>query len=288
MKSYPTLSEAVKEEWGLILFTILPPSAVGMILIGVLAGSPLGVRLPAAIVTALGLLASVGHLARPIRAPFSIRHWTQSWLSREILVAVTFFLLCLAWVVVGQINNAAALYIGIACLIVGAALIYVMGRAYQVWARPAWDGPEVFGEIGAVALVSGVPLGELALATIGGSQWLGWVGLVSILIGLALDFLAGQHRIERLKQQSTTRHNARESLEQCLRLSRYTQGVLYLDIAAAIGALLAVITGGAIVAWSLSFLFGLVSQLLSRIIFYALPVQRRYAVNFHSPAAPET
>ena len=270
----------------MILFTALPPSAVGMILIGVLAGSPFAVGLPAVVITALGLLASVGHLARPIRAPFSIRHWNQSWLSREILVAVTFFLLSLAWVVASLNNNAVALYLGIACLILGIVLLLVMGRAYQVWARPAWDGPEIFAELGAVALVSGVPFGELVLSTIGGARWLGWIGLVAVLLGLAFNFTAGQHRINRLKQLSTVRHNARESLDQCLRMSRYTRVVLYLGIAAAVGALLAVATGSTVVGWSLSLLFGFISQLFSRVLFYALPVQRRYVVVFHSPAAP--
>jgi len=264
----------------LILFTTLLPSAVGMVLIGVLAGSPAAVRLPAAVIIAFGMLASVGHLARPIRAPFSIRHWNKSWLSREILAAVTFFLLSAAWVVVDQINDAIVLYLGLACLAVGVVLLFVIGRAYQVWARPAWDGPEVFAEIGAVVLVAGIPIGELVRATVAKPGWLGWFGLAGVLLGLALDFLASQHRINRLKQLSTDRHNARESLEQCLSLSRYTQAVFYLEIVAVIGALLAVVTGNETLGWSLALLFGLVSQLLSRVLFYALPVQRRYVAAF--------
>jgi len=56
--------------------------------------------------------------------------------------------------------------------------------------------------------------------------------------------------------------------------------VFYLEIVAVIGALLAVVTGNETLGWSLALLFGLVSQLLSRVLFYALPVQRRYVAAF--------
>ena len=278
MKGHPALVEALHSEWGLILFTTLVPIACGIVLIGMLAGSPIEAGITAVVVAGLGLLASVGHLDRPVRAPFSIRHLRTSWLSREILMAVIFFLLTLTWAIVSYLNYESAIYLGIAALIAAIPLFLSMGESYLIWARPAWDGPEIFAEIATVILIAGFPAGELAIASAKPANWLGWVGVSGVAVGLGLYYWATNHRLHRLASLTSQRHNASESLARCQSLRGSFQVAFSLGVLALIGAIIAVTTELYIAGWATALGCGLVSQLLSRTLFYSLPVQTRYVV----------
>lgn len=283
MKIYSSLAETLRKEWGLVLFSTLVPTAVGIVLVGVLAGSPREIGIPAVVTTMLGLLASIGHLARPVRAPFSIRHWRNSWRSREILLAVTFFIVSALWAAIAWLGSDLTRYLGIASLAVAVTLFFVMGRSYQIWARPAWYGPEIFAELVAVLLIVGITAGELGIISAGAPpSWLGWFGVGGLALGLAIDWWAMRHRLHRLEGLSPDRHNARESLAQCKRQRPNFQIMLLLGVIGLVAATVAVITSLDVIGWSVALASGLVSQLLSRSLFYALPVQQRYVVSLRA------
>jgi DMSO reductase anchor subunit len=279
MKTYPSLAETIHREWGLVLFTTLVPAAVGVVMVGVVSGSPPGIGILAVGITILGLLASIGHLARPIRAPFAIRHWNSSWLSREILLSVAFFLFCIAWAASGWMDSGLTFYIGISSLIVAVTLFFVMGRSYQIWTRPAWDGSEIFGEFIAISLIVGIPAGELVLTLSKVTNHLDWLGAGGLALGLGLNWWVMRHRLHRLKGLPPDRPNAWESLAQRQKLGPYFQIILSLGVASLAATIVAVTISLGIIGWSVALFSGLFSQLLSRSLFYTLPVQRRYVVS---------
>jgi anaerobic dimethyl sulfoxide reductase subunit C (anchor subunit) len=142
--------------WSLIIFTILEQMAVGAFLIfgilhywasrrttaenadrlsnyGLLALGPL---------LALALIASIFHLGNPLNAPRAVTNLGTSWLSREIFFSVLF-------VVVGGVfavmqwreiaSRAVRNTIAFIAALLGLALVYSMGRVYQLEAQPAWN-----------------------------------------------------------------------------------------------------------------------------------------------------
>lgn len=212
--------EAERSEAPLICFTVFAPAAAGASLFALPLG---GGRALAAIVVLMvttGMLASVAHLARPLRAPRSLTHLGSSWLSREILAVSAFWALAALWLVcelggalalggdpaadgVGAAGaaagaaepaggfpwTAAARAFHGAAAVVGIVLLWVIAKAYRVHGQPAWDGSDTFWELVAGALGSGgtvaaaVAAGQ-GIAGFGGTLPLMLLGVVA-LIGLA-------------------------------------------------------------------------------------------------------
>jgi DMSO reductase anchor subunit len=278
MKKREILLDIFHREWGLIFFTTLVPTAAGIILVGVLARSPTAARLTAVVVISLGLLTSVGHLARPARAPFSIRHWKTSWLSREILLAGLFFLFSVVWAAIGWLDNDLAQILGIASLVVAVTLVFAMGRSYQLWAQPAWYGPEVFADLISVFLIAGIPAGELGVIFSEASSWVEWFGVSGLALGLVIYWWAIQHRLRRLEGLLPDRHNARESISHYQRMRNYYNIIISLGVVGLVAAIVAAMANINILCWLVALAAGLSGQLLSRSLFYSLPVHRRYAV----------
>lgn len=160
--------EAERSEVPLICFTVFAPAAAGASLFALPLG---GGRALAAIVVLMvttGMLASIAHLARPLRAPRSLAHLGSSWLSREILVVSAFWALAVLWLVCelgGFPWSTAARGFHVAAVVVGAVLLWVIARAYRVHGQPAWDGSDTFWELVAGALGSG---GTVAAAVAAG------------------------------------------------------------------------------------------------------------------------
>lgn len=188
--------EAERSEVLLICFTVFAPAAAGASLFALPLG---GGRALAAIVVLMvttGMLASIAHLARPLRAPRSLAHLGGSWLSREILVVSAFWALAVLWLVfelggavalggdpaadgVGAAGaaagaaepaggfpwTAAARAFHGAAAVVGIVLLWVIAKAYRVHGQPAWDGSDTFWELVAGALGSG---GTVAAAVAAG------------------------------------------------------------------------------------------------------------------------
>lgn len=162
-----------RSEVPLICFTTLSPAAVGASLFALPIGGGWALAAVVVLMVTAGMLASIAHLARPLRAPRSLAHLGGSWLSREILVVSAFWALAVLWLVCelggagafGGAAGAAARGFHIAAVVVGVVLLWVIARAYRVHGQPAWDGSDTFWELVAGALGSG---GTVAAAVVAG------------------------------------------------------------------------------------------------------------------------
>jgi anaerobic dimethyl sulfoxide reductase subunit C (anchor subunit) len=141
-------------EWPLVLFTLTVQLAVGLFLAllatksllraGHLAERPTGEGpfLLVGVLMAAALAVSLLHLGAPMSAVFSLSNLEESWLSREILVALVFLGLWGLGYSVGRRPGTApwmARALAWATALVGIALIWVMAKIYMVPARPLWD-----------------------------------------------------------------------------------------------------------------------------------------------------
>ncbi|MCE5208259.1 MAG: dimethyl sulfoxide reductase anchor subunit [Chloroflexi bacterium] len=272
-------------ETALVVFTLLMPTSVGMSFIGMLNGRAAFICLAAAIVGALGLAASLLHLARPLRAPFSVLHWRQSWLSREILAATGYWCVVVAWclsVWIFRLNISRLLAIG--SVIMGIILLFVIAQAYRMHTLPAWDGPETLYELFAVMLGVGVVFGILT----------GWsflepgmflAGTLGIGIGAGLDYWACRHRTSRLNQISA-QSNVHATLviaNRIMPIIRFSWG---LNVLSFFLSIIAVIVGGrefGLILWILILLAEVTSHIRLRNVFYVLPVQTRFTPRLRQP-----
>ncbi len=188
--------EAERSEAPLICFTVFAPAAAGASLFALPLGGGRALAAVVVLMVTAGMLASVAHLARPLRAPRSLTHLGSSWLSREILAVSAFWALAALWLVcelggalalggdpaadgVGAAGaaagaaepaggfpwTAAARAFHGAAAVVGIVLLWVIAKAYRVHGQPAWDGSDTFWELVAGALGSG---GTVAAAVAAG------------------------------------------------------------------------------------------------------------------------
>lgn len=222
------LNEQRRSELPLIAFTTCEPAALGValfgftasladcpsgsaVLPGLLSGdSVLGASgalatgaLPALIAWALcsiGMLASIGHLAKPLRAPRSLTNLRSSWLSREILLVGAFWVALTAWAAASLAGSGAAalLFEAMGCVI-GAILMYVIARAYRVSTRPAWCGPEGLMELWACVLGAGSAILFASAGATVASPLAATVLAAAALGGVALDVASHCLRRQRLK-----------------------------------------------------------------------------------------
>ncbi len=192
----PAAGAAERSEAPLICFTVFAPAAAGASLFALPLGGGQALAVVVVLMVTAGMLASIAHLARPLRAPRSLAHLGSSWLSREILVVSAFWTLAVLWLVcelggalalggdpaadgVGAAGaaagaaepaggfpwTAAARAFHGAAAVVGIVLLWVIAKAYRVHGQPAWDGSDTFWELVAGALGSG---GTVAAAVAAG------------------------------------------------------------------------------------------------------------------------
>lgn len=160
--------EAERSEAPLICFTVFAPAAAGASLFALPLGGGWALAAVVVLMVTAGMLASVAHLARPLRAPRSLAHLGGSWLSREILAVSAFWALAALWLVCelgGFPWTTTARGFHVAAIVVGVVLLWVIARAYRVHGQPAWDGSDTFWELVAGALGSG---GTVAAAVVAG------------------------------------------------------------------------------------------------------------------------
>lgn len=222
------LNEQRRSELPLIAFTTCEPAALGVALFGFtasLADCPSGVSvlpgllsgdsvlgasgalatgaLPALIAWALcsiGMLASIGHLAKPLRAPRSLTNLRSSWLSREILLVGAFWVVLTAWAAASLAGSgAAALLFEATGCVIGAILMYVIARAYRVSPRPAWCGPEGLMELWACVLGAGSAILFASAGAAVASPLAATVLAAAALGGVALDVASHCLRRQRLR-----------------------------------------------------------------------------------------
>jgi len=142
-------------ELPLVVFSVLAQMAVGaFIVLGALTGwadrySEIGLALSITntplivigVVFTVGVLASLLHLGRPLRAYRALANLRSSWLSREILLVCLFGagLAAFGWLFATQPAFTGTLWgiFGLAVL-AGLALISCMARVYQLDSMPTW------------------------------------------------------------------------------------------------------------------------------------------------------
>lgn len=174
----------------MIVFTVLTGLGLGMLFwIGIGMGSeshlfgwiaaPLTL-----IITAVGGVASLGHLARPDRAWRAFSQWRSSWLSREaclMLIAMTVFMVYVAlWLLLGiQIK-----LLGWIAAVLALATVYATAMIYaQLRTVPRWSGTPTPALFLIFALCGG-------LLGVSGALWLAGLAVPSGWILLALVIAA--------------------------------------------------------------------------------------------------
>jgi anaerobic dimethyl sulfoxide reductase subunit C len=188
-------------EWPLLIFTLLLQGAVGLTLFLCVAlcgdkthrnsanASCTQMRLPlfmVCVMAGLGLLASVFHLGYPLNAFNALRHFSRSWLSREIVFASLFLAFAglgfLAQLFKGSLWKGLMLL----ALLLGLVDVYCMSQIYMHTSVTTWMHANTlvmfYGSVaivGAVAASMLLPLRHKAL-----SRWT--VGLVAAAVLIRL------------------------------------------------------------------------------------------------------
>ncbi len=293
--------EAERSEVPLICFTVLAPAAAGASLFALPLSGGWALAAVVVLMVTAGMLASIAHLARPLRAPRSLAHLGSSWLSREILVVSAFWALAVLWLVCelgGFPWTTTARGFHIAAVVVGIVLLWVIARAYRVHGQPAWDGSDTFWELVAIALGSGGAVAAAAaagqgIAGFGGTLPLMLLGVVA-LIGLAsssalIRFASGRRmrRVGELADRERTPRAlaARDTLTagEPRLYRRFNAVAIALALAALCVGLLPLLGGLTAIATSIALAFSALSELVAqasiRNRFYSLAQHARYAVS---------
>lgn len=291
--------EAERSEAPLICFTVFAPAAAGASLFALPLGGGWALAAVVVLMVTAGMLASIAHLARPLRAPRSLAHLGSSWLSREILVVSAFWALAALWLICelgGFPWSTAARGFHVAAIVVGAVLLWVIARAYRVHGQPAWDGSDTFWELAAGALGSGgtvaaaVAAGQ-GIAGFGGTLPLMLLGVVA-LIGLAsssalIRFASGRRmrRVGELADRERTPRAlaARDTLTagEPRLYRRFNAVAIALALATLCVGLLPLLGGLTAIATSIALAFSALSELVAqaslRNRFYSLAQHARFA-----------
>lgn len=291
--------EAERSEAPLICFTVFAPAAAGASLFALPLGGGWALAAVVVLMVTAGMLASVAHLARPLRAPRSLTHLGSSWLSREILAVSAFWALAALWLVCelgGFPWTTTARGFHVAAIVVGAVLLWVIARAYRVHGQPAWDGSDTFWELVAGALGSGgavaaaVAAGQ-GIAGFGGTLPLMLLGVVA-LIGLAsssalIRFASGRRmrRVGELADRERTPRAlaARDTLTagEPRLYRRFNAIAIALALATLCVGLLPLLGGLTAIATSIALAFSALSELVAqaslRNRFYSLAQHARFA-----------
>lgn len=307
--SLNSLDSEQKSELPLILFTLCTPTAVGVALFALFDGSSLVYAATSLVLVSVGMVASIAHLAKPLRAPTSLRNVSTSWLSREIMVVGVFWGLVLLWAATCVGNMQGLLLwpflpftLNVGVVAGGSCLLVVIARAYHVHAQPAWHGFESVPELGSVALCVG-SAGGLVLYVLGALLLDRPVSLMPLIVsvllaaaGAVLGNRARRARFQRLQQVCATEPSPRVEAASHL-VGSMSRRWRLVDVLTTVGCMLmlgigilagvsegggfrlglAVCAGGAFVAIALQG----VAQFLARDSFYRLAVHGRYAVRLH-------
>ena len=181
----------------------------------------------------------------------------------------------------------------LAAVAAGVALLYTMGRAYQVSTRPAWNGTEGWAELAAGALSPGIIAGGWLLAVWGGVGP-GWAGLALPFLGLALVGWAYAARRKRLAAGAADDRRVAAAAARWAELAAYQRVSLILLAGGAVlavrAALLVALQGAQQEAllgwqfiWPIALLFALAGQALCRALFYASATAERYVARVRPP-----
>ena len=166
-------------EWALPVYTILIQMSVGMLLVlwilrffesrkfGIEAIDRV-IRDPLLIINItiiFGMVGSHFHLSRPYLSFLAVSNFRTSWLSREIVFTLLFFLSSVAlWFFQWYRKGHWALksFLGWLAIFFGLVTVYCTGRIYLLPTQEAWNMPETILSFYGTTLL----LGVMALATI--------------------------------------------------------------------------------------------------------------------------
>ena len=84
------LTQEERSESALVAFTLLVPASAGVALFALAFGGGVRPAITALALACVGMTGSITHLAKPLRAPTSLRNVRSSWLSREIAAVSVF------------------------------------------------------------------------------------------------------------------------------------------------------------------------------------------------------
>lgn len=292
------LQQEKHSETALVVFTLLVPASVGVALFALLFGGGLPVAAAAFLLASIGMAGSITHLAKPLRAPTSLRNLRSSWLSREIAAVIAYWMLVTIWLAsegamvaakAGVLEPAMSATLTTAmpaeslamralAAVGGAVLLAVIERAYRVPTRPAWCGHECLMELTATALGAG---GAVWAAASSWTQVTTATALaicsLAALFGLLLDVVSHKRRYVRLKR---LRENSDERVS--LTLAHYDElwskvkAAWGIEASAVAAATAATLTTGNAALLCLALILQLAAHALQRWIFYDLPVQIRW------------
>ncbi len=268
------------KERSLVAFTILAQMAVGALWVsGALGlwdawgnGADLALLIAPSCM-ALGLLASFFHLGAPFNAWRAFANLRSSWLSREILCAILF--MAASGLLTGshyfELGSAAAREaVARLAALLGLALLYSMTNAYRLRTVPAWDTRVTAISFFTTALL----LGGLAVGAPADGSALRWIAGGSIVL-LALRLATVALWTERLASQkgAAARAAARMMQEHSL-IFRLQLALAMLAMLVAAIILLPWVDGAvAKSATILTFVLALISEVLSRALFYEARVR---------------
>jgi anaerobic dimethyl sulfoxide reductase subunit C len=147
-------------EWALPVYTILMQMAIGSILVlwvlRRLANSKFSpcemdriIRNPLLVILVTVIVAIGGshfHLSKPFLSFYAVRNFQNSWLSREVVFTILFFLIILALWLVSRLKRdyrRSITFLGWLAIVVGIILVYCMARIYMLPTQVAWNTPTV-------------------------------------------------------------------------------------------------------------------------------------------------
>lgn len=166
-------------EWALPVYTILMQLAVGAFailwLIRYLAGSKFSAKEmdriisnPILVIAFTAVVAMGGahfHLSKPFHSFLAVLNFKSSWLSREIVFSVLFFMstMSVLYLTYFQTHRRRLISIlGWVAIVFGITLIYCMARIYLIPTQVAWNSPTVIISFYTTTFL----LGIMAIATL--------------------------------------------------------------------------------------------------------------------------
>jgi len=190
--------------WSLVCFTLFTQSAIGLIWVSVMGrwfggGAQTDFStwplITALILTGLGLITALAHLAKPSLASHALRNLTASWLSREILSVQAFAGAVFLSILSSLLDGSLVLIIleTVTCLLGGAAILS-MTRVYLLKTVPVWNSSATLLEFAGCAMLLGGALGGM-LTSFGvmgqpGRNAAFITSVIGILLGLILKLMA--------------------------------------------------------------------------------------------------
>lgn len=212
-------------ETALLIFSFCMQAAIGVMLF-ITLGKQLykdkqfsRAAIASAVLSVIGVVASLAHLGQPLSALNSLANFGSSWLSREVLFAGIFMGIAVLYALAQyykQDNLSLNTILRWAGSVVGIITVFSMGKLYTMTSVPVWHGMNTFVDFYATTIA----VGALIFLAIGlkelqndDKRIFGFIILAAVIlqasvampyaIGLGLNGMAAQASSEILSRMST-------------------------------------------------------------------------------------